>query len=38
VYDSMIIMSIRCDADDHRTKSLMLNVRPMLKDILADQV
>jgi hypothetical protein len=38
VYDSMIMMSMRCDEHEHRTKSLTLNVRRRLKDILAEQV
>jgi len=31
-------MSMRCDEHEHRTKSLTLNVRPRLKDILAELV
>jgi len=38
VYDSMIMMSMRYNEHEHRTKSLTLNVRPRLKDILAKQV
>jgi hypothetical protein len=38
VYDSMIIMSMRCDEHEHGIKSLTLNIRPRLKDILAKQV
>jgi hypothetical protein len=29
---------MRCDEHEHRTKSLTLNVRPRLKDILAKHV
>jgi predicted GTPase len=30
-YDSMIMMSMRCDEHEHRTKSLTLNVKTMVE-------
>jgi hypothetical protein len=38
MYESMSMMSMRYDEHEHRTKSLTLNVRPRLKDILVEQV
>jgi hypothetical protein len=34
----MTMMSMICDEHEHKTKSLTLNVRSMLKDILAEHV
>ncbi len=38
MYDSMTMMSMECDEYEHEMKSLTLNVRPRLKDTLAEQV
>jgi hypothetical protein len=38
MYESMSMMNVWYDEHEHGTKSLKLNVRPRLKDILAEQV